>query len=204
MKFYLSSYKIGDEKEKLKDLFFDNKKIGYIANALDSKKNIADWITEHIQKDIQSLKDLGLEVELIDLKEFFDKKDSLRDKLDNLGGVWISGGNVFILRQAMKLSGLDEILKTRKPNFVYGGYSAAACVLSPNLDAYKIVDDSKDFPYQDQSETIWDGLSLINYAFLPHYNSGHSESEDIGKEIQYCIENKIPFIALKDGEVLIF
>jgi dipeptidase E len=204
MKFYLSSYKLGNETEKLKSLFIDNKKVGYIANALDSKKNTVDWLTQHIQEDLQTLKDIELEPERIDLREFFGNQDALQKKLNNFGGVWISGGNVFILRQAMKFSGLDEILKTVNTNFVYGGYSAAACVLSPKLDAYKIVDDFKDFSYQNQNEQLWDGLGFINYVFLQHYDSDHSESDDINKEIQYCTENNIPFKALRDGEVLIF
>lgn len=204
MKFYLSSFKIGNEPEKLRGLFSKKKKIAYIANALDSKKITKDWLTQHIQSDMQALKNLGLEVEQIDLRNFFDREEALQDKIDKFGGVWISGGNVFILRQAMRLSGFDKILKSVNPDFVYGGYSAAACVLSPNLDAYKIVDDSNDLPYEEQREIIWDGLEYVSYAFLPHYDSDHSESENIRKEIQYCIEKKIPFIALRDGEVIIF
>ncbi len=204
MKFYLSSYKVGDEEEKLKGLFASSKKIGYIANALDSRNNTADWLDQHIQADVQSLRDLGFEPEIIDLREFFGEKDALREKLNSIGGVWISGGNVFILRQAMKLSGFDEIVKTMREDFVYGGYSAAACVLSPKLDAYKIVDNSEDFPYPDQTEQIWDGLGMIEYAFLPHCDSDNPESGDINKEIQYCREHNIPFRTLRDGEVVMF
>ena len=35
MKYYLSSYKIGNEIEKLKDLIPSNKRTAYISNALD-------------------------------------------------------------------------------------------------------------------------------------------------------------------------
>ncbi len=205
MKFYLSSFKLGNKTEKLKKLCSGEKKIAYIANALDSKKVKSEWLSGHIKEDIQLLKDIGFLVEQLDLRDFFGKQDALQKVLQIFDGVFISGGNVFILRQAMKLSGFDEILKNlQSTNFVYSGYSAAACVLSPHLDAYKIVDNSEDFPYPEMQEALWNGLGFIKYAFLPHYKSQHHETELIDQEIEYCIENKIPFIALKDGEVMIF
>jgi len=77
-------------------------------------------------------------------------------------------------------------------------------VLSSNLRVYAITDDPDNFPYQEIQETLYEGLGCISYAFEPHYKSNHSESESTDREIQYCIENKIPFIAVRDGEVLIF
>jgi dipeptidase E len=61
----------------------------------------------------------------------------------------VSGGNVFVLRQAMKLSGLDQILitKSEHDNFVYGGYSAGCCVLSKMLTPCQVASDAADLPY---------------------------------------------------------
>ena len=106
----------------------------------------------------------------------------------------------------MKLSGLDELLTEElitRDDFVYGGYSAAGCVLSPSLTCYQIVDDPLETPYEESKEVLWDGLGLIDFAFMPHFDSDHSESADINKEIEYCTQHKIPFKALRDGEVLI-
>jgi dipeptidase E len=206
MKFYLSSYKLGNETAKLKELVpANNRKIGYIANALDFSGANPEKRKLHIEKDMKSLQDLQFEVELLDLKDYFGKKDELRKKIDSLGGVFISGGNVFVLRQAMKISGFDEILKeiSARDDFVYAGYSAAGCVLSPDLKAYKIVDDSTDTPYKEQNEVIWEGLGFIDYAFLPHWDSDHPESADIDKEIAFCEENKIKYRKIRDGEVII-
>ena len=204
MKFYLSSYKIGNETEKLKELIGKHP-IGYIPNALDSSKNDPIWKTKHIKSDIDGLISLGLKVELLDLKDYFGKEDQLRKKISELRGVWISGGNVFILRQAMKLSNFDKILADIKEqdDFVYGGYSAAACVLSTNLKGYHIVDNPNDSPYEEIKKTIWNGLGFIDYLFLPHYKSDHPESADIDKEVKFCKKNNIPFKTLRDGEVII-
>jgi dipeptidase E len=117
------------------------------------------------------------------------------------------GGNVFVLRQAMKLSGLDEILTDlfkSKTNFLYSGYSAAGCVLAPSLKPYQVVGDATETPYKDQASVIWEGLDLVDFAFMPHYKSDHPETEAIDRGINYCEEHSIKYKAVRDGEVLIF
>jgi len=202
MKYYLSSYELGNQSEKLKVLAKKGK-IGYIPNARDITGIDPDKKAVRTNNDMSSLRDLGLEVELLDLQEYFGKSDKLKYKLEELSAVFISGGNVFILRQAMKLSGMDQILKEfQDTDFLYAGYSAAGCVLSPTLRAYEIV-DPLDTPYEQQKEIIWEGLGFVDWAFMPHYKSDHRESEDIDKEIAFCEENNIPYKGIRDGEVLV-
>jgi dipeptidase E len=201
MKFYLSSFKVGRETEKLKELVPTGKKLGFVPNALDYVD--PNPRRESNEKNIKDLTDLGIEVEMLDLQDYFNKQDELRKKIEELGGLWVRGGNTFVLRQAMKLSGLDNILKSMESeNFLYGGYSAGACILSPKLDHLQIVDDPTITPY-DVKEVVWEGLGLIDYAILPHYKSDHPESKDIDKEVRYCKDNNIQFKTLRDGEVII-
>lgn len=204
MKFYLSSYRLGNETEKLKKLI-PNKKIGYIPNARDFSNADLERKKNSTGRDVVSLRELGLDVEVIDLREYFNKSNELKEKLEKLGAIFISGGNVFVLRQAMKLSGLDQILIEfkNKDDFLYSGYSAAGCVLSPTLKAYEIVDDATDTPYEELKEVIWDGLGLIDFAFMPHWDSDHPESTDIDKEIEFCKQSNILYKAIRDGEVII-
>ncbi len=207
MKFYLSSFRIGDKTSAFKALFNgSSKKVAYISNALDSVDKTRPNLVAHMQEDIGQLTGLGLEVETLDLRNYFNNQKALEDKLNELDGVWISGGNVFVLRQAMKLSGFDEIIVNKHKNkskFVYAGYSAACCVLSPTLDAYQIVDDATALPYSELSEVIWKGLGLIDFVYLPHFDSDHSESGEINKELQYCLEKHLKYQTFKDGDVLI-
>lgn len=51
------------------------------------------------------------------------------------------------------------------------------------------------------TEPIWDGLGLVPFCIAPHYRSDNPESELIDKTVEYYIENRLPFIALHDGEV---
>lgn len=205
MKFYLSSYKIGNEAATLQK-FLTGKKIGFVPNAGDFTKADAA-ISERIRKeDTAALNELGIDVEFLDLRTYFGKKEALRAKLGELDGIWVRGGNTFALRQAMKLSGMDELLTQElinRDDFVYAGYSAAGCVLSPSLRCYQIV-DHPETPYAECTEISWDGLGLIDYAFMPHFDSNHHESADIDKEIRLCEEKDIPYKAIRDGEVLIF
>ena len=104
----------------------------------------------------------------------------------------------------MQLSGFDKILQEMTTSDItYGGYSAAVCVLSPNLKGYHIVDDPNIYPYADNQETEWEGLGLIDWWFAPHFNSNHPESNDINKEIDYYKELNLPYKALTDGDVII-
>lgn len=203
MKLYLSSYKLGDNPSRLAALLNDNASVGYVPNALDFTKADPVRRQQNIDDDMALLKGIGLQPELLDLRDYFGTPGDLRKVVSTLGGLWISGGNTFVLRQAMKLSGLDEQLRAMSEDFVYGGYSAAGCVLSPSLEAYQIVDDPTDLPYPEQKEVIWEGLGLIPFAFLPHYDSDHPESSDIAKEKERCVELGLSYKTLRDGEVLI-
>lgn len=202
MKFYLSSYKIGDKSDKLKSLVPKGKKLGFIPNALDyvgAEKRI-----ESNEKNMKDLADLGIDVEMLDLQKYFGKKEELKKKISELGGVWVRGGNTFVLRQAMYLSGFDSIIKSIKRNdFLYGGYSAGACVIAPSLKALQQVDNPEIMPYKESKETLWEGLGILDYIILPHYKSDHPESTDIDKGVEYCKKNKIKYKTLRDGEVII-
>lgn len=202
MKYYLSSYELGNKADKLRKLALKGK-IGYIPNARDFINSDPERKERRTTNDMNSLRELGLEVELLNIQGYFGKRDELRKKLEELGSIFISGGNVFILRQAMKLSGLDEILKELQgTDFLYAGYSAAGCVLASSLKGMDIV-DPLETPYASQKEIIWDGLGFVDFHFMPHWDSNHPESADIEKEIAYCKENNIPYKAIRDGEVII-
>jgi dipeptidase E len=202
MKLYLSSYEIGDKGSVLREWAGD-RTLGYVPNALDFTG--ADPRRRHnrISMDREDLRRLGIKTVLLDLQEFFGNEDALRKTLDGLGGVFVCGGNTFVLRQAMRLSGFDEFLSSAPEDFVYAGYSAAGCVLSPTLDGYDIVDDPKDLPYRECRKVIREGLSIIDFTFLPHFESDHPESSDIGREVAYCEENGMPYKTLRDGEVFL-
>lgn len=204
MRFYLSSYKLGNEVDKLRELIpAKNKKTAFISNALDFSNDF-ERRKKSEQSDIDDLTGLGLDVELVDLRNYFGRQDKLEKKLSECGVIWVRGGNVFVLREAMQRSGFDVILQrlVEKDDILYGGYSAGVCVLAPTLRGIDLVDDPHMKPYGD-SETIFEGLNIIDYSIVPHYQSNHPESEKMEAVVEYMKKNGIPFKTLKDGEVIV-
>jgi dipeptidase E len=204
MRLYLSSYGLGNYPKELIKLIGHNKNVAVIGNAGDNFGNKKER-REKIKKQITSLSEIGLIPREIDLRKYFGKEKELENKLKKLGAVWIRGGNTFILRKAMKLSGFDKIIKKmlKKDEIVYAGYSAAWCILSRSLHGLDIVDNPKDIVIGYPKKVIWSGLGLINYMACPHYKSDHPESTGGKKEIAYYKKNKIPYKTLRDGEVIV-
>jgi dipeptidase E len=205
MKFYLSSFKIGSQSKELVRMMEPSKMIGYVPNARDYSNSYVYLNNQIIASDIAELTNLGLDVQIIDLKNYFGRIDELRGKINGLGALFFAGGNTFILRQAMKASGFDIIFKELlgRVDFVYSGYSAGIAVLYSDLKAVQLVDNPTFHPYKEISETIWMGLGYLDYLILPHYKSNHPESETIDRLFEYCQLNKIPCKTLRDGEVII-
>lgn len=85
MKFYLSSYRIGHETDKLKTMIpVGNRRTAYIANAMDFSNDLARR-TESEQFDIEQLNQVGLsDIENIDLRNYFNKQDELEKSCPSL------------------------------------------------------------------------------------------------------------------------
>jgi len=203
MKLYLSSYRLGNKSQIFTDSFGENKKVAVIANSMDFLTD-KEARKESAQREIDDLKRLGLDPEEVDLRDYFGKPEALAQKLKEYGGLWVRGGNVFILRRAFKESGMDEWLKTQKDNkeLVYGGYSAGVCVLSPKLNGLELVDDPNNVPEGYNTDVEWVGVGIVNWAFAPHYMSQHPESEAVSSLVEYFKKEGIEFKALSDGEVI--
>ena len=204
MKLYLSSYQLGNNPQALADLVGENKKVAIIPNALDVYTDTARR-TISIQHEKDGLQQIGLISEDLDLRHYFDKQDELKNKLANFGAVWVLGGNTFTLRRAYKETGMDTWLQEHRTDkeFVYAGYSAGVCVLSPSLKGLETVDSPNIVPEGYKPEVIWEGVDLIDFAFAPHFMSNHPESDAVNAEVEYYKKNGVEYKTLHDGEVII-
>lgn len=208
MKLYLASYRLGEYPEKFKDLLVSvtkNKKVALITNALDFTNNYFE-LTKSVQRDKRDIEALGLEVEQIDLREYFGKTDNLRKKMSEFNAVYVRGGNVFVLRRAFAESGFDVLLYewAERDDFVYAGFSAGVCVLSPELSGLELVDDPETDPEgYKPGFRITTGLRLIEFSVTPHFRSDHPESQKINSVVDYYLNHAVVFVALTDNDVLI-
>ena len=117
---YISSKKFGSKTDFLKNwINNNNNRILLIANALDAKDKIK--IEINIENDKKILNVIGFEVTVVDLKDYFNNQEKLVKDFSKYNAYCVIGGNVFVLRQAMKLSGFDEYLKSisNDNNYLY-------------------------------------------------------------------------------------
>lgn len=203
MKLYLSSYKLGTQAPELLVLLNGGTKVGVIMAAQDYKD--VETRTERFLEECAALKKIGLEPEEIDLRDYFVKHDGLAERLSKYDMLWVRGGNAFVLRKALAMSGADKIVVDliQREQIVYGGYSAGVCVLTPDLHGIELVDVENIYVPGYQSETIWEGLNLLPYAVAPHYKSDHYESAAIDDVVEYFIAHKTPYKTLSDGDALV-
>jgi len=75
--------------------------------------------------------------------------------------------------------------------------------MGTTLRGIDLVNDPAVVPIGYSDAPVWDGLSFVPFAIAPHYRSPHPESALMESVIDYFISNKIPFIALRDGEAYV-
>lgn len=203
MRLYLSSYGLGNKPEEMLPLIGNNKRVAIIMNAQDAKA--PDRRSERLQQEIDGLAALGLVPEEFDLRDYFDDQDNLTAVVKQFGYIWVRGGNVFLLRRAFKQSGFDQLLTQllQDDQVAYGGFSAGVCVLAPSLHGIELVDPTDELAEGYDSDIVWEGLGILEYAVAPHYKSDHPESADIDKCVAYLKEKQIPYKTLRDGEAIV-
>ena len=206
MRLYLSSFRIGDHPDRLLRLLGAQPgRIAVIANALDSAP--IDVRRDGVEREVNALTELGFQPQELDLRQYFDRPGSDVDAaLAGFPAVWIRGGNAFVLRYAMARSGADAALTSRlcTDTIVYAGYSAGCCVLAPSLHGLELCDTPQHVTEAWSNEPIWEGLGILDYAFVPHIDSpGHFETEACGRVAELYRANGIPHRTLRDGQVLL-
>ena len=204
MRLYLSSQYWGNQPQRLFELVGSNtKNVGIITNSTDIFPEAGTL--ERVSRDVAFLKGHGFDAERLDLRDYFGRKESLEAKLKEFGLVWAVGGNTFLLRRAMRQSGFDEIIASmlKEDEIVYGGFSAGACVAGSTLKGLEIVDDVNSVVEGYSSEIIWEGMSLVSTAIVPHYQSDHPESSGMDEVVINHKTSGVDYITLGDGEVMI-
>ena len=201
MKLYLSSYRMGSDRDALADLVETPGRAGIIFNALDG---FADR-RRIFARESEDLRSLGFECEELDLRSYFDDLEGLSDRLSRLRFLWVTGGNSFVLARAMTQSRFKEALRgpLSDGRLVYGGYSAGSCVVAPDLEGIDLVDDPGNIPDGYLEDVIPETLHLVHWRIVPHWRSDHPESADAEKVATYLRQSGLDFQTLHDGEALI-
>lgn len=204
VRLYLSSFRVGNSPDALVGLLGEGRRTAVIANACDSFPR--DARIESTRQEMERLAAIGLQPEELDLRDYFGAEPkAVAAATAGFDLVWLRGGNAFVLRRALHQSGADVALLAmlRSDTIVYGGYSAGACVLTPSLRGIEMVDDPNDVPPGYDAAIMWDGLDVVPYAIAPHYRSDHPESAAVDNLVAHYTEQRVPFKALRDGQVVV-
>jgi len=197
VRLYLSSSGTGNHHDRLVALAPPGARACVILNALDNfPRAREEWSAEQTA----ALESLGFVPQQLDLRNYFDSPDGLASALTVAGLIWVSGGNSFLLRVAMRRSGFDAAVRTllASDSIVYAGFSAAVCCAAPTLRGIEFVDDPNE-----TSEPVWDGLGLIDYNVAVHYGCKDAQGEGIERSIAYWRMHHLPYITLRDGEAVV-
>ncbi len=207
MRLYLSSYRIGDRAGSLLALLGSGKRAAIVSNALDNISPMARAIyRDEVYDPHTEFAALGIATEELDLRRHFGDPAGLAARLSQFDLVWVMGGNAFILRRAMKLSGFDEVITEMlgQDRIVYGGFSAGAVVAAPTLRGIDLMDDPDEVPAGYDPAPVWDGLGLIDFSIVPHFRSPHPESAAAERAVRHMMGRGMRYRALRDGEVIVW
>ena len=205
MKLYLSSYRLGDQPDRLKQLVGkSNARAAVSVNALDHT-NIECRDRTVLRRELEDMESLGFRPEEIDLREYFLSESRIVERLKDFDLIWFSGGNVFLLCKAMRQAGFervfDELVKPGR--LVYAGYSAAFVAVSRSLRGAELVDDKDAQAEGYPAGEIWDGFGLIDFYPIVHFRSDHPESPLVEREYEYVRSQGFAHKTFRDGEVYI-
>ena len=120
--------------------------------------------------------------------------------LQQVDGVYVGGGNTFVLRDELYKTGmLDAIAEKVKAGMPYMGASAGTNVSCPAIKT------TNDMPIIETDSLL--ALGLINFQINPHYQDPDPESKHMGETremriSEFHIKNAMPVLGLREGSAL--
>ena len=176
-----------------------------VANAVDTDP--VDVRREKVAGEVRALAALGLLVEGLDLREHTGATTAqMMQVLSAFHGLWVRGGNVFVLRSAMAVSAADTAVVDllAEDGLVYAGYSAGPCVLAPSLAGLASVDDADAPRRLGLGDPLMDGLGVLERRVVPHVASPtHPESAALDALARRYTREGVPHLRLSDGQALV-
>jgi dipeptidase E len=205
MNLYLSSEELGEYPNHWLDMLPDRAKVGIIANAVDYKTE--DAREGFVNRQHDRLSALGVTPEEIELTSYYDKPDyAIRNRIKDFDGVWVTGGNVFMLRASMELSGLDRHIGglVMESGLVYAGFSAGGCQTARHLYGLELVDPLHQLTERQRTADVFKGLGLLDKLVVPHYKSPNNPcTGGIDKVVTRLDELRARYVTLSDGDALV-
>jgi dipeptidase E len=174
---------------------------GIVLNALDE---YGEGRVRDLGREVSTWESFGYRCEELDLRAYFSAPEELKQRLADLDLVWVLGGNCFVLARAMTRSAFGAALQAQahRPDFVYAGYSAGACVAGPDLRGIELMDDPEVYPEGYDAAMEPTCLGLVPYRIVPHWQSDHTESASATRADEFLTAARLEHRCLRDGEAI--
>ena len=146
-------------------------RLAVVTNAKDYKTD--EERQASVSEVLTFLSELGFAATELDLRPYFDQPNDWAAYFNDYDGVWLAGGNTFVLRRALDAAGLSGPLTelVRSGGLRYGGESAGAIMATPGLTGVQYGDDPDVLPEGYAAPTPWQGLALVETYLVPHFSS---------------------------------
>ncbi|WP_107654389.1 Type 1 glutamine amidotransferase-like domain-containing protein [Nocardia suismassiliense] len=202
MRLFLSSYRFGAHYDRLAALVGEPGRVALIPNACDAWPDA--WEAA-VTSDVVPLRKLGYQPETVDLRDFVGRPEELERTLAGFPMIWVRGGNTFVLRAQFARSGADLVLPRllAADTLVYAGYSAGACVMTPDLHGLESADDPAEVVSACGIEPLWEGLGLVGRRIVPHIDSPTDPAGQCALLAEFYRTEGIPHWALTDDDAIV-
>ncbi|GAB2702477.1 Type 1 glutamine amidotransferase-like domain-containing protein [Nocardia thraciensis] len=203
MRLFLSSYRFGAHYDRLAGLIGTPGRVAVIPNACDAWPAV--W-QGAVTSDLTPLRRLGFRPEVLDLRDYIGRTAELERALRSFPLLWVRGGNTFVLRAQFARSEADLVLGKllSEDALAYAGYSAGACLLTPDLHGIEQVDDPAEVRPACGVEPRWDGLDLVDHRIVPHVNSPDTDpTGDCARLAERFRTEGVPHWALTDNDAVV-
>ncbi len=163
-------------------------KVAHIITASKVEEDLS-----YLEKENQIMKQVGLNVENVDLEG--KTENELRVLLKSRDVIYVQGGNSFYLLKHVRESGFDKVVKDLiKSGIVYVGVSAGSYITCPTIEM-------ATWKHQDRNRvglTDLTALNLVPFLLSVHFKP---EYKDILKEA--ITKTKYPVRVLTDDQALL-
>lgn len=147
----------------------------------------------YLEKDSQIMKEVGLDIENIDIEKKSEKE--LRIILKDKDIIYVQGGNAFYLLKHTRASGFDRVVKESiNRGVIYIGVSAGSYIACPTIEM-------ATWKHQDRDRaglTDLTALNLVPFLVTVHYEPKY---RDILKKA--IAKSKYPVKILTDNQALL-
>jgi dipeptidase E len=202
VKLYLSSFRLGHNRDALRDLVGRAGLAALVFNACDIYE---DGRLRNLERETEALAKLGFACEELDLRSYFGDFEGLRSRLDIYDLIWVVGGNSFVLARAMTQARFGEAIS--KPlgdgRLVYAGYSAGICVTGPDLEGIHLMDEPDAQPDGYPKDVRATTLGWVPWRIVPHWRSPHPEAPLAERAVEHLLHSGLPFRTLRDGQAIV-